>query len=97
MRGETVSHVFPDDGVYDVKLVVVDPFGSIAETTTPITVENVAPTVSLTTIGDPKEAAQFEIDLSLVEPGNDNTDIREVVRFLSCLLAVVWRTKNDLR
>ena len=49
VRGKTVNHTFADNGVYIVKLTVVDAYGGVAETTSSITVVNVAPSISAST------------------------------------------------
>ncbi|MCC9600963.1 Ig-like domain-containing protein [Stieleria sp. JC731] len=73
MEGESVFHVFPDDGDYEVKLTVVDPYGGIGETITHVTISNVVPSALVTPLGSPEEAREYSIELTLVDPGEDKT------------------------
>ncbi|MCA9150225.1 MAG: PKD domain-containing protein, partial [Planctomycetales bacterium] len=72
LRGEEVGYAFPDDGTYGVRLLAIDSYGGIAEATTTVVVANVAPTVSLAYDNGPIEAAEFVVDLSIVDPGEDS-------------------------
>jgi hypothetical protein len=43
----TLSHVFPDNGVYTIKIAVTDNHGAVGNGTQKVTVSNVSPTVSI--------------------------------------------------
>ncbi len=73
VRGENVTHIFPDDGDYDVTLTVVDPFGGISEATETLSIANVTPTVTILPDGLPSEAAEYSIEVTLIDPGADAT------------------------
>ncbi|MEZ6034466.1 MAG: PKD domain-containing protein [Planctomycetaceae bacterium] len=73
VRGENVTHIFPDDGDYEVRLTVVDPFGGISEATETLSIANVAPTVTVIPDGLPTESAEYSIEVMLTDPGDDAT------------------------
>jgi len=71
LSGMIVTHVFRDDGIYAVMLVVVDDNGYSDSDTLMVTVNNVAPTAD---IGGPyscEEGDEIEFSGSATDPGDD--------------------------
>ncbi len=60
-----------DDGVYTIGLKVDDGRGGINTTTTTLTVNNVAPTISTTGTGSVTAGGSYTLNLSAMDPGED--------------------------
>jgi PKD repeat protein len=73
-QGATPTHVYADNGNYQVKLVVVDPY-NVASVTQSLVIQNVAPTVQATSSATAEEAAPFTLDLALSDPGKDTASL----------------------
>ena len=71
--GENVSHLFADNGSYDVKLVAVDTFGEIGEVVNQVVIDNQAPVLTATSPATVSEASPFVLDISAVDPSTDST------------------------
>ncbi|WDI41524.1 Calx-beta domain-containing protein [Bremerella sp. P1] len=76
VTGEKVKHTFVDDGVFDVKVIVVDAYGGVAEQTKSITIANVIPELTVGSFNSPVEAATFLLPVNLSDPGTDSTTAR---------------------
>ncbi len=74
-RGATPTHIYADDGDYDVMLTVVDAFGGVGRATEAISVQNVMPILDVTLPASAVEAAPFMLEADVLDPGDDDTNI----------------------
>ena len=75
-RGPVMTHTYADDGVYPVVLTVVDEFGGISKASQSVTVENVPPTLTVSSPTTISESALFDLELSSFDPGDDHVMYR---------------------
>jgi DNA/RNA endonuclease G (NUC1) len=68
--GATLSHLFGNDGAYQVRLIVADA-GSADTTTTTVSIANVSPAVNAFSGGSIAEGATFATSGSFTDPGMD--------------------------
>jgi len=68
--GPTVAHVFGDDGIYAVALLVTDDRGTSASDTAAVTVVNVEPTVTGTDVSG-MEGGSVSVTVAILDPGFD--------------------------
>ncbi len=70
--GAAVSHVFTDDGTYDVVVTVSDDDGAATSTALQVAVANVAPIIqSITGPSSADEGDQVTFAASVIDPGDD--------------------------
>ncbi|MFO7907859.1 MAG: Calx-beta domain-containing protein, partial [Pirellulaceae bacterium] len=74
-KGATPTHVYTDDGAYDVTLTVVDTFGGVAKATQNVSIENVLPTLDITAPSSASEAEPFVVQTDVTDPGDDVASI----------------------
>ena len=72
VEGESVSHVFTDNGEYTITLTVTDSDGAATSSTIDVTVNNLAPVIT-EIVGDTNINEGQEVSYSAIasEPGND--------------------------
>ncbi|PSB59176.1 hypothetical protein C7B77_01940 [Chamaesiphon polymorphus CCALA 037] len=72
--GQTIDYTFPDNGIYPVKLDVIDTDGAITTRTVDVTVDNIAPTiVSIDKPATIKEGESVSFTANAIDPGSDDT------------------------
>jgi PKD repeat protein len=70
--GETLTHAFPDDGVYTVSLTVTDDDGGSVSQTATATIGNLPPTITaLTAPATGFEGETLTFDVAVTDPGTD--------------------------
>lgn len=69
--GATSTHVYADNGTFDVTLTVTDKDGGVGTDSCIITVNNVAPTLTLSGASSVDEGATYTLTLSSSDPGAD--------------------------
>jgi PKD repeat protein len=84
-NGPSPSHVYPDNGRYQVELVVTDPEGATSRDTTTVGVVNVAPVISsLRAPSGPIQltlgSAQATITIDFVDPAGNHDAFNALVR-----------------
>ena len=72
------SHVYADDGTYTVTVTVMDSYGESDFDQFTITVLNVAPTLTLSAIGDVDEGSVYTLNLASEDPGEDTISSWEI-------------------
>ncbi len=65
------SHTYADDGKYDISVVVTDSFDATDDAMTELTVENVAPTLTITGDTHVDEGGTYTLGLAASDPGDD--------------------------
>ena len=72
IEGESVSHIFTDDGEYTITLIVTDSDGASTTSSLDVTVNNIAPTIT-EIIGNTNVNEGIEVTYSAIasDPGND--------------------------
>ncbi|WP_026840924.1 PKD domain-containing protein [Citrifermentans bremense] len=68
----SLSHVYPRDGVYDLKVTVSDDDGGVGSATAKVTVGNVAPVVNAGPDGSIADGATFTSSGYFTDPGADS-------------------------
>jgi large repetitive protein len=70
--GQTIDYKFPNNGIYPVRLDVIDSDGAITTQTIDVTVKNVAPTIDNITIPtNIKEGETVQLTATASDSGND--------------------------
>ena len=69
--GQSASHTYPDNGVYTVTLTVKDGGDNSAMDNLKVTVNNVAPTLTISGDAAVNEGATYTLSLSSTDPGAD--------------------------
>lgn len=69
--GQTPGHTWPDNGAYTVGLKVTDAQGGEGTATVQVTVNNVAPTLTISGANTVNEGSAYTLNLSATDPGTD--------------------------
>jgi DNA/RNA endonuclease G (NUC1) len=69
--GATATHTYADNGTYQVRVIVTDPYGAADSATTTVTVMNVAPTVAAFAHGALLQGEVYATTGSFGDPGAD--------------------------
>ncbi len=69
---DSVSHTYGDDGEYTITLTVTDDDGSEASYETTVTVNNVAPAITLMVTYPDDEGSQVTFEAEATDPGSDD-------------------------
>jgi Ca2+-binding RTX toxin-like protein len=69
-QAASLTHVFADDGAFDVSIVAIDEDG-IYEATKPVVVRNVAPTLVMAGLPSLVEGGEYTLFLGVEDPGAD--------------------------
>ncbi len=72
-NGTSVSHVYQDDGSYNVMMRMVDDDGGVANVTLVVLVRNVAPTANFTTSAPADEGDVVDLNSTFSDPGTHDT------------------------
>ncbi|AFZ38163.1 outer membrane adhesin like protein (plasmid) [Stanieria cyanosphaera PCC 7437] len=75
VTGETVTHTFANNGVYEATLTVEDDDGAATTQTITITVNNVAPIIETETTKTADEGESLEFLATLSDPGDDELTV----------------------
>jgi len=70
--GATPTHVYADNGNYQVRVIVTDPYGAADSATTTVTVMNVAPQVAAFAGGSLLQGETYGVAGSFSDPGADD-------------------------
>jgi DNA/RNA endonuclease G (NUC1) len=70
--GATPSHVYADNGNYQVRVIVTDPYGAADTATTTVTVMNAAPSVAAFAGGSLLQGETYAAAGSFTDPGADS-------------------------